>query len=130
MEFLVDLNRRCCKIEMWDKPNKLGKFKVDSYDDKVKLTIKEIRHIFDIVYRNPDLMAYPTCSMFGFSTVIQVYDVKKRKKILSFAHTQLLESYSQEKLIPYLKRPENKRRAADCGLNIDKLVEDHLPWSY
>ncbi|MBS3118544.1 hypothetical protein J4417_02565 [Candidatus Woesearchaeota archaeon] len=132
LEFLVDLNRRCCKIETWSgyAYTKSGKLKVDSYDIEVRLTEDEIERIFKIVKKNQDLLAYPTCSMFGFDTTIKVYDLEKKKELLSFAHTQLPEGYDQKRLIPYLQKPANKCKAERIGLNMDKLIEDHVPWSY
>ncbi len=132
LEFLVDLNRRCCKIDIWSdwKYSKSGKLKVDSYDRDVKLTEEEIKHVFDAVKKNPDLVAYPTCSMFGHHTTVRVYDLKEKKELLSFAHTQLPEGYAQERLIPYLKRPENKRKVSRLGWDIEKMIEEHIPWSY
>ena len=132
LDFLVELNKRCCKIDIWTdwKYRKSWKLKVDSYDRDVKLAEEEIKHVFDAVKKNSDLVAYPTCSMFGHHTTIRVYDLKRKKELLSFAHTQLPDGYTQERLIPYLREPKNKRKVSLLGWDIEKMIEDHIPWFY
>lgn len=131
LEFLIDLDRKVHKTEFWpDEHTRSGKLRVEEYNPSIKLTEENIERVFKIAAKKDYLIVYPQWGSFGFCTVITVYDLAKKHWLCSFSHRQLPEGYGQERLIPHLKEPINRRKAKTAGINVDKAVEDCLPWFY
>jgi|SRR3989344_4293334 len=137
IEFLKELDKRTCRINVCHKGFYQGLIELDCNYDK-KITGDEISKTLEILERRDDLVIYPTTTNSGFSVSFQISrgiksvpGVKAEKeRVLTFAEKQLPKEYDFQRLSPYFLSERNKKLMKWYDFEIDPGMGNRVNYEY